>query len=66
MLDQQQTRHSGQHKGRSRGSVSSGKSGGDDRVQQGCEHGMDLLDGKGNAVVDDGAKPIDFKGMKCA
>ena len=65
VLDQQQTKRSGQQKGRSRGSGSSGKSGGDDRTQQGCEHGMDLLEGEGNAVRADGAKPIDFEGMKC-
>jgi hypothetical protein len=33
VLDQQQTKRSGQQKGRSRGSGSSGKSGGDDRTQ---------------------------------
>lgn len=60
VLGQQQAKHSGQQNGCSRGSGSSGKSGGNDSTQQGCEHGMNLLDSEGNAVRTDGAKPIDF------
>lgn len=66
VLYQQQTQRSGQQNGRSRRRGGSGKSGGDDRTQQGREHGMNLLDGEGNAVRADGAKPIDFEVMKCA
>ena len=65
LLDQQQTKRSGQQNGRSRGSGSSGKSGGDDRTKQGREHDMNLLESEVDAVEDDGAKPIDFEVMKC-